>query len=58
MKDTRSWKCLFGLHKWEIVDKKENMYYRNSESKKPYSIKIVIRSQCSYCGKFKSEFFD
>ena len=33
MKDTRSWKCLFGLHKWEIVDKKENMYYRNSESK-------------------------
>ena len=31
--DTRNWKCFFGMHQWQLKEKREQHYYEYSSSK-------------------------
>ena len=58
MKDTRNWRCFFGMHQWQLKEKREQHYYEYSSSARPYRIKFILRMQCAHCGKFESQIID
>lgn len=46
--------CLFGLHQWDEIDRREQHYFHNcSPLRRPYKITVVYSLQCKHCGLIK-----
>lgn len=50
-KDTRNWKCLFGMHQWVLIAVHD--YTRSDEFGDVYMRGKKFIMQCAYCGKVK-----
>ncbi len=50
-KDTRNWKCLFGMHQWILIAAYD--YTRSDEFGDVYMRGKKFIMQCAYCGKVK-----
>lgn len=51
IKDTRNWKCLFGMHQWILVSVCD--YTQTDEFGDIYMRGKKYIMQCVYCGKVK-----
>lgn len=57
MKDTRNWKCFFGMHQWEELKVIKCEYFRDynpSPSTLPYRVTSKHTLKCCHCGELKS----
>ncbi|TDX14620.1 hypothetical protein EDF88_3937 [Buttiauxella sp. BIGb0552] len=55
MKDTRNWKCFFGMHQWQQLNVIRREYYEgHSSGKLPYKITNKHTLKCCHCGELKS----
>lgn len=55
MTPSRKWKCLFGLHHYQLIETSCKSYYRFSQKELPYRVSKTYISRCVYCGKITSK---
>lgn len=51
---TRNWKCFFGMHQSEIIERTQMSKYSNDSSTRPYKSWWHITTRCVHCGKIES----
>ena len=52
--ERRNWKCFFGMHQTEIIERTNMSKYSNDGGTLPYKRWVHIISRCVHCGKIES----
>jgi hypothetical protein len=50
----KDWKCLIGLHQYELIKTHKTNVYDNKDDAHPSEIVYTYLSRCVHCGKIKS----
>ncbi|MEW2737603.1 hypothetical protein ABZ131_00300 [Providencia rettgeri] len=52
IKDTRNWKCFFGMHQWVTISKNP---FRENYGGGDFSEGTLYHLQCVHCGKIQGK---